>query len=96
MFKIALAYTIALVAAVTTLPGCEEAKEAYDCNRICDRYQECFDEDYDVSACTDECRERGDEEAFDDQAESCQNCIDDRSCAGATFACASECSGIVP
>lgn len=80
--------------AAIAVSGCDEADQAVDCSQICNRYQECFDEDYDVSACIDRCRPMLDEDPHG--ADDCEACIDDRSCTGAVFNCASDCAGIVP
>lgn len=82
--------------------GCTE--EATDpivnritCADVCNRYQECFDEDYDVEACTDRCEDDATaREDKEDQLEECDACIDDESCASATFGCASQCVQFVP
>lgn len=88
---------ILLAFALLAFPaGCSDVVEAYDCNAICSRYSECFDKDYDVSACTSNCRDKADEsQDYADKASACESCIDDKSCSGA-FGCASECLGIVP
>lgn len=74
--------------------ACDEADQAIDCNQICNRYKDCFDADYDVGACVDRCEPMLDEDPH--AADDCENCIDDRSCTGAAFNCATECGGIVP
>lgn len=74
--------------------GCDEAEQAIDCNQICNRYSDCVDDDYDVSACRDRCEDMLDEDP--NGADECEACIDDRSCTGAVFNCAAECAGIVP
>jgi hypothetical protein len=76
--------------------GCKTADNAVDCQGICDRYQECFDESYDVSDCTERCLDDASNEGYDTQADACDACIDDKSCASATFNCATKCAGIVP
>lgn len=77
--------------------GCDDADEAFDCLAICDRYSECVSDEYDVDECADRCEMNADEDAnFADKADSCEACIDDRSCVEAAFPCAAECSGIVP
>jgi len=96
MFKLGLAYTLALFAAVASMPACDSVEHAYDCNQICNRYEECFDSEYDTGACASKCRDNAEDTNFGNHAESCQACIDDKSCVGATFSCADECSGIVP
>ena len=98
MFKLGLAslcsMTLASLAAST---GCDSADRIYDCASICNAYKDCVDADYDVTACTSRCEDKADDsESFEDKADDCQECIDDRSCAGAIFGCATECVGIVP
>ncbi len=90
---IALAFASTIFAGAT---GCSEVDEAFDCAQICSRYSDCFDADYDTDACANRCESNADTEAgFADKADSCENCLDDRSCSG-SFACTSECIGIVP
>lgn len=70
---------------------------AITCQDVCERYEDCLDEDYDVSSCRSRCEDAAtDDEAWEDRLESCEACLDDRSCASAAVDCASECSGIVP
>lgn len=98
MLKLGLAslFFVPLALALPSM-GCDSIERIYDCNAICTKYRDCADADYDVSACTDDCREAAaDSEAFEDKADDCQECVDDRSCVGAAFGCASECAGIVP
>ena len=76
--------------------GCSEVDERFDCAQICSRYSDCFDANYDVGACRNRCESNADNEpGFADKADSCETCLDDRSCSG-SFACTSECIGIVP
>lgn len=80
--------------------GCEEAAEdvdqAFDCGQICDRFQECVDEDYDTDGCFDRCEQAAeDSDDFGDHASECETCLDDRSCAE-SIPCTDECFGIVP
>lgn len=87
--------TLMTLALSGLVSGCE-AKQAYDCRRICDRYDECLPGDQDVSACTQECRAQEGNE-FEELAAECQNCVDDRdneSCVEEAFQCADECAGI--
>jgi hypothetical protein len=79
------------------LIGCDDADAAFDCADVCGRYQECFDADYDVGACRSRCRTASDNDAtVRNRADACEACIDDMSCAGATFNCVQDCSAIVP
>ena len=74
----------------------EQFDEAADCHDICDRYQECFDKDYDTDKCRNSCETRADDPDHRDQEERCSDCIDAASCTGAAFSCATDCLGVVP
>lgn len=77
--------------------ACDSVDRAYDCNQICNKYKTCADANYDESACASRCRdEAAASEAYEDRADDCQACIDDRSCLGSVFNCSGECAGIVP
>lgn len=74
-----------------------EIDEAANCNSVCNRYRDCFDSNYDTETCYDKCqvevdRVGGNPRAADD----CESCIDDMSCAGGVFNCASSCGALVP
>lgn len=87
---------VALVAAVLWLGGIAGCNLDRQCNSICERYQDCFDSEYDVRSCTDRCvrRAREDEE-FEERLRGCENCVEDQACAE-SFDCVDECAGIVP
>jgi hypothetical protein len=87
-----------IMIAVSAFPfACDEADTAFDCQKVCSRYQSCFDGDYDVSTCRDRCRDKArNDQDWENKADSCESCIDDRSCSDATFSCLTECVGIVP
>ena len=74
----------------------EQFDEATDCSSICERYQECFDESYDVDECQDNCEARADDPDHRGQEDRCQECIEEASCTGAVFNCTDDCLGIVP
>ncbi len=80
-----------------TFLSCDAADEAFDCQSVCQRYHDCYDQGYDVGKCRDTCRARA---AHDDSvkqaADTCESCIGDKSCLSATFQCGSSCSAIVP
>jgi hypothetical protein len=84
-----------LVASAATGAGCSDVENAYNCDQICDRYKDCFDATYDASGCQSRCEDKAEDAGFADKAESCEACLDDRSCTG-SFACVDECIGIVP
>jgi hypothetical protein len=77
--------------------GCDAVDNAFDCQAVCSRYQECFDGDYDVGACRSRCRDRSaNDESVRQAADTCEACIDDMSCVSATFNCGGACANIVP
>jgi hypothetical protein len=91
-----LAASILSLLAFTTV-ACDKADEVVDCSKICNKYKDCLNNDYDVSACVDRCEDKtADNDDVSDQADACESCIDDRSCAGATFGCGAECVAFVP
>jgi hypothetical protein len=76
--------------------GCDKADAIFDCQSVCSRYRDCFNSSYDVSKCRNDCRASSEQDSnFRQKADSCEKCINDKSCAG-TFACAAECVGVVP
>ena len=85
LIVVTLAYLMAL--------GCSDDVEAeIDCGEICTRYADCFDDDLDISACTDRCEDEADRDpSAQDDIDACENCIDDRSCTDTAVSCATEC-----
>lgn len=83
--------------ALAAAPGCaDEIRERINCDQICDRYADCFDSSYDTDACFDRCEDNADQsDAFADQAERCEDCLDNLSCSE-SFTCTTECASIVP
>lgn len=93
----------ALVSALLVLStfGCGEAADdianTYNCARVCDRYRDCFDSDYDAQTCAENCENKADDDTeYANTVNSCEACIDSRSCSETLFPCASECSSVVP
>lgn len=77
--------------------GCADTiAQAYDCHSVCNTYKDCIDSNYDVGACVDRCENHAsDDQAFADQADSCQQCVDDRACSE-NWPCLDNCIGVVP
>ena len=87
---------IALFGLVSMI-GCGAIDNVIDCHKICDRYRTCFDSSYDTGVCADRCHDQSSADPdYENKANRCEACIDDRSCSAATFNCATECGGIVP
>ena len=93
--------SLVLVFGVLTALACSEAVDevtnTVNCASVCNRYYDCFESDGDVDGCTDRCEDAADASASrEERLEACNACIDDRSCASATFTCGAQCDGIVP
>lgn len=85
------------LAAAVAIAACGRIDNAVDCQSICDRYRSCFDNSYDTGTCASRCRSGSASDTdYQRKADVCSACIGDRSCASATFSCATECAGIVP
>jgi hypothetical protein len=79
------------------LVSCGAADQAFDCQAVCSKYQECLDTSYDVGACRSRCRDKAAADAnYSHKADVCHACISDQSCKDSTVKCATECLGIVP
>lgn len=77
--------------------SCDAADEAFDCQAVCSRYHDCYDQGYDVGKCRDSCRTRAaNDPSVKQAADTCEACIGDKSCLSATFECGGSCSNIVP
>lgn len=76
--------------------GCDAAENAVNCVQICNRYKDCYNKDYDSSACQTRCRTNANSDSsYMGKASACEACMDDKSCASAAFSCP-PCLGIVP
>jgi hypothetical protein len=77
--------------------GCSDDNEVdrtLDCGELCDRYSDCVT-DIDVTECTDHCEDQADIHPNIEQAvDTCEDCLDDRSCSEQA-ACVSSCE-LVP
>lgn len=77
--------------------GCNNIDNAFDCSSICDKYHDCYDNDYDRSDCYSRCRDDSKhDDTFRKQADRCESCIDNKSCVDTAFSCGDDCAGIVP
>jgi hypothetical protein len=77
--------------------SCDSVDTAFDCQAVCSRYRDCYQPDYDVGQCRDNCRARAaDDPNVKGAADACEACIGDKSCLSATFDCGTSCSRIVP
>ena len=77
--------------------ACDAVDSAFDCQAACSKYKDCFQTDYNVGQCRDNCRQQAsNDDSFRHKADVCEACIDGQSCAAATFSCTADCAGIVP
>lgn len=74
--------------------GCDAS--AGECSRVCDKYQDCVNPDYDVLACGERCEANADRVDLGERSDACESCIDDKSCGESAPDCDDECAGIVP
>ena len=76
--------------------GCSDAKNVVSCADVCDKYKSCINSDYDVVSCTTKCEDMANDSANRQrQLDSCDSCIQDRSCTGAVFNCSVECASVI-
>src|SRR5690606_13872111 len=72
--RIRIIVLVGLIAAVS-VGGCgaeDVVTTAPDCTDVCDRYEECFDDDFDVVGCTADCADASiDDEDFQDRLDDC-------------------------
>ena len=91
--------TLVFLSATLAVAGCssdnsliEEANNTVDCAQICDSYSDCVT-DIDVTECTDYCEDQADSsEATEDRVQSCEDCLDDKSCSEAAVSCWDNCA----
>ncbi len=66
------------------------------CFDVCQTYEDCVDDAYDVDGCRERCEVRAVDEGTQDELDACDECLGDRSCASGSFNCEEECNGILP
>ncbi|HEY4187405.1 MAG TPA: hypothetical protein VGP07_20180 [Polyangia bacterium] len=95
---LAASFMAAIIMTASTLAdGCGKVDEIFDCDQVCSRYRDCFDSGYDVDGCRSRCRTNSDNNpSIRSDADQCEACIDDKSCASGAFNCATSCGTIVP
>lgn len=89
---------VVAVCASAGFAACGNVDKHIDCNKICNEYKDCYDEGYDVDECEDRCNNYASDDNDERQAhaDECESCIDDKSCTEQAFSCATECESIVP
>jgi hypothetical protein len=96
--KLSLRLAFASLALMFAAAGaaCDSIDRSIDCHKICDRWKECADSNYDASSCASRCEDKaGDDDDYDKKADTCESCLEDKSC-GESIGCAGSCLGIVP
>ena len=78
-----------LVAAGTLVTACDGVTNAIDCNSTCNRYQTCYDKNYDSAACAKRCRDNANSDSnYMQKSETCDACLDNnKDCTSTTFSC---------
>jgi hypothetical protein len=90
------ALLLATSLSLSSLLSCDAADRAFDCQSVCNRFQDCFASSYDAQACQMRCRERAASDPdYERQADVCEACIGDRSCSAAAVNCAAQCLNIL-
>ncbi|HEV8245603.1 MAG TPA: hypothetical protein VGP93_07535 [Polyangiaceae bacterium] len=101
----AAAHSVAacVAAALGVTLGCNDdlitdpVTSTIDCQEVCQSYQDCVGEDYDISSCRERCADNASrDDTWENRLETCKLCIDGSACLSSTFDCSDECSGIVP
>ena len=63
--------------------------------KICDRYKDCWNKDFDSGKCRSDCRAKADNDTgFEAKVDMCAACIEDKSCGG-TFSCVADCGPVI-
>jgi hypothetical protein len=70
-----------------------DADATVDCEDACDRYRDCYDDDFDVMTCRSRCRSARERDPR--STHECEACLDGRTCAK-SLECLSGCRGILP
>ena len=93
MKKISLLFGTLLAAAA--MLGCSnEVGEVIECAQVCESYDDCVDDAYDATGCTDSCEDFADvSPANEDQVFACDDCLNTMVCSAE---CNDECAGIIP
>ena len=95
MKSIASCLSIGFVALIS-FASCDAIDVLTDCQNVCDKYQDCFDPEFDVGVCRNRCEENADDSTFADDVSSCENCIDGKDCVEGAFDCGALCGQVVP
>jgi hypothetical protein len=61
---------------LATTGGCSEVGEAIDCDQMCNKMQDCIDDDIDVHDCAERCEDRVDDNSLADKLDACTDCLD--------------------
>lgn len=93
------AFAVGLALVGYGLVGCEDDAEVVNsitCGDVCERYQECIDEDFDIVACTDGCEANASAVTAQEQRlEDCDACLNGVSCEEGVFMCTNRCVGVI-
>jgi len=66
-----------------------------DCVSYCQRYQQCIEDDIEVSQCADRCEDASDaDQQHDSKVRECADCVKSRTCAQSFDECVDDCFGV--
>lgn len=78
------------------LGSCGLVDNYVDCNRICNRYRDCVDANYNASSCISRCYDQSRSNPdYNRKANECSACLEDRACQQ-SVPCTLPCAGIAP
>lgn len=75
----------------------EAIQNKITCRDVCGRYKDCIDSNFNVDNCTTKCEnDAAASEQKEQKLNTCETCLDDKSCTDSVFRCGVECAGVVP
>ncbi|MDX2052859.1 MAG: hypothetical protein SFV15_10735 [Polyangiaceae bacterium] len=94
---IALSFLFCAVSLGCSDDPVEQITNKITCRDVCGRYKDCIDSNYNVDMCVSKCEaDASAEEAKEQKLNTCETCLDDKSCTDSVFKCGVECTGVVP
>jgi hypothetical protein len=82
--------TIGALLALTICSCDGPVEKAIDCARICDEANDCIGGDFDEKECRQDCREDADQ----DDADKCEQCLKDQDSCAEDTKCTAECAAV--
>ncbi|MBS1153231.1 MAG: hypothetical protein H6Q89_4929 [Myxococcaceae bacterium] len=93
----AAALALGLASCTTTKKIATDFDTDLECKGVCDRYATCYDPQFTVSACRENCNAKAKNDgAFRRSTDACNECMTGLACVEVTAACGNDCRGVVP